>query len=76
MGKSLQHLSDFTFTQMANPTLIRTDSYLEHLKPGVKPDTFSALRNCLLNGYVLFPDVVIRKAEDDIAQHEAAKRTS
>ena len=76
MGKSLQHLSNFTFTQMANPTLVRRDSYLEHLKPGVKPDTFSALRNCPLNGYALFPDAVIRKAEDDIAQHEAAKRTS
>ena len=50
MGKSLQHLSDFTFTQMANLTLVRRDSYLEHLKPGVKPDTFSALRNCPLNG--------------------------
>ena len=76
MRKSLQHLSDFTFTQMANLTLVRRDSYLEHLKPGVKPDTFSALRNCPLNGYALFPDAVIRKAEDDIAQHEAAKRTS
>ena len=76
MGKSLQHLSDFTFTQVANFTLVRRDSYLEHLKAGVKPDTFSALRNCPLNGYTLVPDAVIRKAEDDIAQHEAAKRTS
>ena len=76
MGKSLQHLSDFTFTQMANLTLVCRDSYLEHLKPGVKPDTFAALRNCPLNGYALFPDAIIRKAEDDITQHEAAKRTS
>ena len=76
IGKSLQHLSDFTFNQMADLTLVRRDSYLEHLKPGVKPDTFSALRNCPLNGYARFPDAVIRKAEDDIAQHEAAKRTS
>ena len=75
-GKSLQHLSDFTFTQMANLTLVRRDSYLEHLKQGVKPDTFSALRNCPLNGYALFPDAIIRKAEDEIAQFENAKRTS
>ena len=67
MGKLLQHLSDFTFTQMANLTLVRRDSYLEHLKQGVKPDTFSALRNCPLNRYALFPDTVIRKAEDEIA---------
>ena len=62
MGKSLQHLSDFTFTQMANLTLVRRDSYLEHLKPGVKPDTISTLRNC--------PLMVM------IAQYEAAKCTS
>ena len=36
MGKLLQHLSDFTFTQMANLTLVRRDSYLEHLKQGIK----------------------------------------
>ena len=76
VGKSLQHLSDFTFTQMANLTLLRRDSYLEHLKHGVKPDTFSALWNCPLNGYTLFPDAVIRKAEDEIAQYETSKRTS
>ena len=51
MGKSLQHLSDFTFVQMANLTLLRRDAYLENLKPGVKHDTLSALRNCPLNGY-------------------------
>ena len=76
MGKSLQHLSDLTFTQMAKFTLVRRDSYLEQLKQGVKPDTFSSLRNCPLNGYALFPDAVIRKAEDEIAQYESAKRTS
>ena len=65
MGKSLQHLSDFTFVQMANLTLLRRDSYWENLRPGVKHDTFSALRNCPLNGYALFPDAVIRKAEDE-----------
>ena len=75
MGKSLQHLSNFTFTQMANLTLVRRDSYLEHLKQGLKPDTFSALGNCPLNGYALFLDAVIRKAEDEIAQHENAKCT-
>ena len=76
VGKSLQHLSDFTFSQMANLTLLRRDSYLEHLKQGVKPDTFSALRNCPLNRYALFLDVVIRKAEDEIAQYETSKCTS
>ena len=59
MGKSLQHLSDFTFVQMANLTLACRDSYLENIKPGVNHDTLSALRNCPLNGYALFPDAVI-----------------
>ena len=76
MGKSLQHLSDFIFVQMANFTLTHRDAYLENLKIGVKPDTFSALRNCPLNGYALFPDAIIRKAEDEITQFDNTKRTS
>ena len=76
MGKSLQHLSDFIFVHMANLTLARRDAYLDNLKPGVKPDTFSALRNCPLNGYALFPDAIIRKAEDEITQYENTKRSS
>ena len=76
VGKARQHLSDFTFIQMANLTIVCRDSYLEHLKPGVKPDTFSALRICPLNTHVLFPDTVIRKAEDEIQQFETLKRTN
>ena len=76
MGKSLQHLSDFIFVQMANLTLARRDTYLDNLQVGVKPDTVSALRNCPLNGYAPFPDAIIRKAEDEITQFENTKRTS
>ena len=76
MGKSLQHLSDYIFVQMAKLTLARRDAYLDNLKAGVKPDTFSVLRNCPLNGYALFPDATIRKAEDEITQFENTKRTS
>ena len=61
---------------MANLTLVRRDSYLEHLKPGVKPDTFSTLRICPLNTHALFPDAVIRKAEDEIQQFETLKCTN
>ena len=75
MGKSL-HLSDFTFVQMANLLLVRRDSFLEHVKAGVKPDTFSTLWNCPLNTHTLFPDAVIRKAEDEIAQFETQKHTN
>ena len=48
MAKSMEHLSDFVFVNMANLTLIRRDSYLSHLKSGIKPDTLSALRNAPL----------------------------
>ena len=43
MGKLLQHLSDFIFTQMPNLTLVRRDSYLEHLKQGVTPFLLSEI---------------------------------
>ena len=56
--------------QTANLTLARNDAYLENLKPGVEHDMFSALRNCPLNGYALFSDAIIRKAEDEITQYE------
>ena len=76
MGKSLQHLTDFIFVQMANLTLARWDAYLDNLKAGVKADTFSALRNCPLDEYALFADSIIRKAEDMITQFENTKHTS
>ena len=37
---------------------------------------FLTLRNCPLNGYALFPDAVIMKAEGKIAQFETNKHTS
>ena len=43
MAKTLEHLTDFVFVTVANTTLARRDSYLSHLKLGVKPDTFAAL---------------------------------
>ena len=49
---------------------------MEHLKQRIPPDTWTALQNCPLNGYALFPDSVIRKAENEIAQIETSHRTS
>ena len=75
MGKSLQHLSYYIFGQMAHLTLACRDAYLDNLKAGVKPDTFSALHNYPLNGYALFPAAIISKAEDEITQFENTKHT-
>ena len=71
MGTSLQHLADSPFVNMANLVLLRRDSYLEHIKPGVKPDTWNRLRNAPLFSYGLFPDDMICIAEQDITKSES-----
>ena len=43
MAKTMEHLSDFVFVSMANLTLARQDSYLSHLRTGIKLDTLAAL---------------------------------
>ena len=44
MAKSMAHLTDFVFVNMANVTLLRRDSYLAYLKAGIQADTLAALR--------------------------------
>ena len=72
VGKATLHLAGMMFIQMANFTLMRRDSFLDHLKQGVKQDNWSALRNAPLHLQALFPDNVLRKAEDDIQKFEAS----
>ena len=67
---ALQHLADSIFVNMTNLILLRRDSYLEHVKSGIKSDTWNQLRNTPLFGYGLFPDAVIRTTEQDIANYE------
>ena len=40
LGTALQHLADSLFVQLANFILLRRDSYLEFMKPGVKADSY------------------------------------
>ena len=70
-AKTLEHLTDFVFVTVANTTLIRRDAYLSHLKMGIKPDTLSALRTGPLHIATLFPDTVLKQAEQDIANFES-----
>ena len=72
MGTSLQHLADSLFVNMANLILLRRDSYLEHVKPGIKPDIRNQLRKAPLFGYGLFPDDMICIAEQAINKFEAS----
>ena len=69
MAKTLEHLTDFVFVTVANTT--RQDSYLSHLKAGIKPDTLAALRTAPLNITTLFPEEALKQAEQDIANFEA-----
>ena len=71
MAKTLEHLSDFVFVTVANTTLARRDSYLSHLKAGIKPDTLAALRTAPLHISTLFPDEALKQAEQDIANFES-----
>ena len=66
----MEHLSDFTFVSMVNLTFCRRDSYLAHVKSGLKQDTLTALRQAPLALPTLFPDSVLKRAEDDIVSFE------
>ena len=72
MGTALQHLTDSLFVHLSNLILLRRDSYLEHVKPGVKPDTWNMLRNAPMFGYGLLPDAVLNTAEQDINKFKSA----
>ena len=72
MGTSLQHLADSLFVHLTNLILLRRDSYLDHVKSGIKPDTYNQLRNAPLFGHGFFPDAVIRTAEQDIASYQTS----
>ena len=76
MGKAMQHLAHILFVQIGNIPLLRRDAYLDHLRPGVKPDTWCALRNSPLNSSGLFPDDMVSRTEDEIAKAEAERRTT
>ena len=55
---------------MGNLTLARRDAYLIHVKNGIKSDTLAALRTAPLEIATLFPDSVIKCAEEDIAHFD------
>ena len=66
----MEHLSDFAFVNMYNFTLACHDAYLAHMKAGIKPDTLAALHQAPMESATLFPDSILKKAEDDISKFE------
>ena len=69
--KAMEHLSEFVFFTMGNLTLARRDAYLNHLKNGIKPDTFAALRTGPLHITTLFPESAIKRAEEEISHYDS-----
>ena len=76
MTKSMEHLTEFVFVNMANTTLLRRDSYLAYLKAGVKADTLNALGTAPLHLDTLFPDNIVKRAEEDIATFDKGRSSS
>ena len=75
MTRTMQDLSEGIFINVANLTLTHRDSYLEHIKAGIKQDTLTSLRMAPFHFTALFPDHIIGKAEEEIPPFED-KRTS
>ena len=75
-AKTMEHLSEFVFISMGNLTLARRDAYLTHVKSGIKPDTVAALRTAPLHISTLFPDSVIKRAEEEISHYESRGQAS
>ena len=70
MAKSMEHLTEFLFVNMANATLLRRDSYLSYLKA----DTLNALRIAPLHQDT--PDSTVKRAEEDIAAYDKGQSSS
>ena len=70
-SRAMEHLTDFVFVTMGNLTLVRRDSYLSYVKNGIKHDTLAALHTGPLQFSTIFPDSVIKKAEEEIAYYDS-----
>ena len=70
VAKAMEHLPDLSFVSLANVTLVRRDSYLAHVKSGLKRDSLAALHQAPFVLPTLFQDSVLKKAEEIIGRFE------
>ena len=70
-AKTMENLTEFGFISMGNLTLACRDSYLTHIKTGIKPDTLAGLYTAPIHIETLFPDHLIKKAEEEIVHFES-----
>ena len=64
------------FISMGNLTLACRDAYLTDVKNGIKLDTLTALRTAPLQIATLFPDSVIKRAEENIAHYDNKEQSA
>ena len=72
---ALEDLSDGIFTNLANSVLMRRDSFLDSLKPGINTDTLVKLRSGPFHAETLFTEDAIAQAEDDLRHLEQRSRS-
>ena len=63
---ALQDLSEGIFVNLGNAVLMRRDSFLDSLRPGINSDTLSRLRTGPFHTETLFPEDVILAAESEL----------
>ena len=71
---ALEDLSDGIFTNLANSVLMRRESFLDSLKPGINTDTLCKLRSGPFHTETLFSEEAISQAEDDLRHLEQRSR--
>ena len=76
MAKTIEHCSEFVFIIVTDMTLARRCAYMAHVKAGIKQDTLSALRQAPLHLTTLFPDQLLKKAEEDKVQQAGLENIS
>ena len=70
MSRTMKDLSEGSFLMMSNFTLLRRDSFLDYIRPGVKTDTLQDLRCGPFHMDTLFSDLALAQAEKEMTQFE------
>ena len=76
LSRTFRDLSEGVFVMLGNTVLLRRDSFLDYIKPGLKPDTWASLRSAPLHLDTLFLDESLSKAEREIQSFEDRRAAS
>ena len=70
----IRDLTEGVLSNLANTVLLRRDSYIEGLRPGVSMDTAARLRAGPFHSETLFDEEMIAKAESELKHSESNPR--